>query len=126
VKRKLGLTVAILAALAASVAASANDAPASVVVVVGTVHARPDKVAELRALLESQVAPSRADDGCLRYELSESASDPTLFMTVEQWSSQESLNAHLGSDRIQDFLKTVTDEGLIDGTPSLQITNSLM
>ena len=124
VGRKLSLAITALGALCSSQTLWADSV--SVIVVFGTVHARPDRVAELKSLLEEQVGRSRADDGCLRYELSESPSDPTLFMTVEQWKSEDALNAHLSSPRIQSFLKAVTEEGLIEGTPSLQITNLLM
>ncbi|MDT4952203.1 MAG: hypothetical protein QOJ02_341 [Acidobacteriota bacterium] len=43
------------------------------------------------------VAPSRAEQGCLNYDLHQSADDPTLFIFYENWESLEDLERHLES-----------------------------
>ena len=49
-------------------------------------------------MLDSMVsapAPTRAEAGCLRYELVEDPEDPANFTFVETWESETHLEAHL-------------------------------
>lgn len=41
------------------------------------------------------VAPSRAEEGCLNYDLHQSVKDKTLFVFYENWASREALERHL-------------------------------
>lgn len=50
--------------------------------------------AELRVLL----APTRKEEGCLRYELHRSAEGPAAFLLHEVWASREHHAAHTRSD----------------------------
>jgi len=64
--------------------------------VVADIKAKPDKASELRAILGSMVEPIRNEDGCISYELLENRNDPANFTFLEEWSSDETLQAHLG------------------------------
>jgi quinol monooxygenase YgiN len=55
-------------------------------------------------LLSALVEPTRREAGCLLYELLQSKSDPTDFTFVEEWESDEALDAHA----ISQHLKNVT------------------
>ena len=68
--------------------------------VVAHIHAKPGREAELRAVLEGFVAPTRQEDGCLRYDLFVDLDDPTKFTFIEEWSSREALEAHGKSSHI--------------------------
>ncbi len=72
----------------------------SEIIVVGSLKARPGKEDETREALDSLVAPTHAEDGCILYSLHQGVDDTTRFAFVERWESQEKLNAHLGSDHI--------------------------
>jgi len=64
--------------------------------VVATFTARPENVDDVgRAALEALVRPSRKDRGCLRYNLCQDLSEPTRFAMLEEWESEEALEAHL-------------------------------
>ncbi len=64
--------------------------------VVATFTARPETVDDVgRAALEALVRPSRKDRGCLRYDLCQDLSEPTRFAMLEEWESEEALEAHL-------------------------------
>ncbi|MFO1065804.1 MAG: putative quinol monooxygenase [Pirellulales bacterium] len=69
--------------------------------VVAHIHAQPGKEAELRSVLESFVAPTRAEDGCLRYDLFVDLDHPTKFTFIEEWASREALVKHGQSAHIQ-------------------------
>ena len=66
------------------------------VTIIGTVTARPETREELQALLAAQVAPTRAEAGCLNYDFHADASDPCVFVFYENWRSQDDLDAHMG------------------------------
>ena len=48
----------------------------------------------VRELLIEQVTLSREEPGCARFELYHSREDRSLFILIEQWESQELLDAH--------------------------------
>ena len=68
--------------------------------VVAHLTARPDKIEETREALSALVEPTRAEDGCIKYELTQNNSDPTDFTFVEEWTSDSALDEHLESDHI--------------------------
>lgn len=65
------------------------------VTIIGTVTARPETREELLALLAAQVAPTRAEAGCLNYDFHADAADPCVFVFYENWRSQGDLDAHM-------------------------------
>ena len=77
--------------------------------VVAHLQAQPDKADELRALLEGLVAPTHQETGCISYELLEGLDDPAKFTFVEEWASEEALQAHLGTEHIQNAIARFPD-----------------
>ena len=59
--------------------------------------------------LSKLVGPTREEEGCLAYDLSVSAVDPTAFVTVERWRSQDDLNAHMKTPHVAEALATAGD-----------------
>jgi quinol monooxygenase YgiN len=53
----------------------------------------------LRALL----VPTRAEAGCVQYELHQDLANPLAFYMIEQWSGDAALQAHDASAHIQNF-----------------------
>lgn len=62
--------------------------------VVAHIHAKPGQEAALRAVLEGFVAPTRQEEGCLRYDLFVDLDDPAKFTFIEEWTSREALAKH--------------------------------
>src|SRR4051812_33181948 len=73
------------------------------VTVLARVRARAGREEELRRLLMALVAPSRAEAGCLNYDLHQSIDDPTEFMFYENWTSRAATDAHLEMPYIEGF-----------------------
>ena len=71
------------------------------VTIIGTVRARADTRAELGSLLAAQVAPTRAEPGCISYDFHVDAADPCCFVFYENWRSQADLDAHLAMPHLQ-------------------------
>jgi quinol monooxygenase YgiN len=68
------------------------------------ITAQPDKVQELKAILLRIVEPTRAEDGCIRYELHQSDTDPVDFVFFEEWANSAAIAAHMQSAHVQEAL----------------------
>ncbi|XGV97725.1 MAG: putative quinol monooxygenase [Leptolyngbya sp. BL-A-14] len=73
----------------------------STVRVVARLIAFPDKIEAAKTLLLGLVEPTLRDAGVIRYNLLQNQADPTDFTFVEEWESQDALDAHLASEHIQ-------------------------
>ena len=62
--------------------------------------ARPETVDEVRRTLLSLIEPSRAEPGCLKYDLLQNADDPTDFTFVETFASEDALKTHAAAPYI--------------------------
>lgn len=76
---------------------------AKTVRVVAHLTARPDKIEETRAALAAVIEPTRAENGCITYELMQNDAHPADFTFVEEWSTGAALDAHLESEHIRDL-----------------------
>ncbi len=86
--------------------------------VVARLVARPDTVAELRALLLSLIEPTRQEAGCLRYSLLQNTADPTDFTFVEEWVDQAALEAHFTTPHLQAALAQAPE--LLAASPDIR------
>jgi quinol monooxygenase YgiN len=68
--------------------------------IVARVITRPDTVDEVKRILVGMLEPSRAEDGCLVYELLQCQDDPTDFTFVEEWTDAAALERHAASPHI--------------------------
>ncbi|MDR9779603.1 putative quinol monooxygenase [Rhizobium redzepovicii] len=77
------------------------------VTIIGTVTARPECRAELEAILTRQVAPTRAEAGCINYDFHVDATDPCIFVFYENWRSQEDLDQHMKMPHLMPLLSEI-------------------
>ena len=73
----------------------------SEVTVVATLEARPGCRDALWELCLGLLEPTRAEAGCIVYEVFSSADHPDRIVFVERWTSEEALEAHLASEHIR-------------------------
>jgi quinol monooxygenase YgiN len=78
--------------------------------VVAVITAKPGSEDAVRAAMRSLVAPTREEEGCLAYDLSESSSAPGTFVTVEQWSDPSDLDKHMQTEHIKAALGVLGSE----------------
>lgn len=64
-----------------------------------------DVLREILALIE----PTRAEQGCISYDLHRSQDDPALFCLYENWRSRQDLDDHLATPYLQKFLGSAPD-----------------
>ena len=77
--------------------------------VVALLRAKEGSVGVLRDALQAIVEPTRAEPGCLAYDLFESTVDPNTMITVELWRSQADLDAHMETAHIAGAIAAVGD-----------------
>ncbi|HEY4095886.1 MAG TPA: putative quinol monooxygenase [Baekduia sp.] len=68
--------------------------PSEKVVVVAVIQLKPGSEDEGRAAFEASIPPTHEEEGCIGYALHQDLKDPTRFVFVEQWASEEALASH--------------------------------
>ncbi len=71
--------------------------------VIARLKARIGREEDLAALCGGLVAPTRAEKGCLAYDLHRSHDDPGLFMFTESWESRTLWDEHMTSPHLAAF-----------------------
>ena len=56
--------------------------------------AKEESIEELKALLTTMVDASRAEEGCLLYNIYQMQDKPTTFVVIETWESDTALDGH--------------------------------
>lgn len=79
------------------------------VTVIAFHRAKPGKETDLREALLGLCGPTRAEKGCINYDLHVSADDPHLLVFHENWESKDDLDAHLASPHIDGFRAIASD-----------------
>ena len=81
-----------------------------------TVVARILAKAEQRELVKSEllklIDPTRAEEGCINYDLHQDNENENLFFFHENWESKELLQAHLNNAHIVAYVKAT--EGAVE------------
>lgn len=80
------------------------------IAVVAVITAKPGSEDVVREAMTGLVAPTRAEEGCLVYDLSESLAAPGTFVTVEEWVGQSDLDAHMETAHIRSALAVLGSE----------------
>ena len=69
--------------------------------VIARIRALPGQIDEMRELLAGLVSPTRAEAGCLRYELLHNLADPADFTFVEEWRDHAALESHFNTAHVK-------------------------
>jgi len=70
---------------------------------IATLIAKPGQQHALEQHLRALLAPTRVEAGCGQYDLHQDLANPLAFYMIEQWSSDEALQAHDASVHVQNF-----------------------
>ena len=62
-----------------------------------TFIAKENDVEKMKELLTAMVEPSKAEDGCLLYDIYQYENNPRKFMAVETWRDEKALDGHKAS-----------------------------
>jgi len=87
--------------------------------VVARFAARPDHINKVAEILSALVEPTRAEDGCIAYDLLQNSADPTDFTFVEEWTSREALDRHLATEHIAECRRRIGEH--VEGPADIRI-----
>ncbi len=68
--------------------------------IVANIFANPDKIDHLKAELEKLIEPTRAEPGCINYDLHQDNANPGHFLFYENWTSRELWQEHMNAEHI--------------------------
>jgi quinol monooxygenase YgiN len=74
------------------------------ITVVVRLKARSGREVRVRQELLALLAPTRAEDGCINFDMHEAPDDPTLFLFHENWVSEEALKRHFETPHIRRWI----------------------
>ncbi|SFS90772.1 putative quinol monooxygenase [Marininema halotolerans] len=63
----------------------------------------------VQAELEKLIAPTRAEEGNIQYDLHQSIEDPAVFIFYENWESKELWENHMEADHLKEWGKVSGD-----------------
>ena len=88
-------------------------------IVTGSVTARPDTIDELLAISLEHVRRSRTEPGCLLHSVHRDAEDELRLVFLEQWADGDALRAHFAVPASNEFVQRA--QALAAGATSIQI-----
>jgi quinol monooxygenase YgiN len=71
--------------------------------VIARLKAKEGKEDALQQVLMGLLAPTRAENGCVFYDMHKSADEPGLFMFTEEWATRPLWDDHMNSPHLQAF-----------------------
>lgn len=89
------------------------------IVVTGTILAKPDTLAELLVLSIEHAQRSRTEPGCAAHAVHRDAEDPLRLVFVEEWADRKALLDHFAAPASRAFAKKINE--LASAPASLQI-----
>lgn len=76
-------------------------------IIVATITAKEGNEVLVREALERIVPPSRAEAGCIRYDLHVDLGNHASFVMLEAWRDEAALAEHEATAHFQELIKTV-------------------
>lgn len=73
------------------------------VTVIARIKAKPGMEKTVKDEVLALVAPTRAEAGCINYDLHQAAGDKSVLMLYENWVSKKALDEHLAMPYLEAF-----------------------
>ncbi|MFV8463208.1 putative quinol monooxygenase [Vibrio campbellii] len=80
--------------------------------IIATIVCKEEKIEFVKSEMIKLIDKTRAEEGCINYDLHQDNSNPAHFVFHENWESEALLEKHLESQHIADYI-TAT-EGFIE------------
>ena len=84
------------------------------------IHAKPDQIDLVKAELEKLIPITRAEDGCIDYDLHQDNENPAHFMFYENWESRDLWQAHMKAPHLQAYLSAT--QGAVETFTAYEMT----
>ena len=73
--------------------------------IVANIKANEDKIELVKAELLKLIDVTRAEEGCINYDLHQDNENPAHFMFYENWTSRELWQKHMGNTHLAEYMK---------------------
>lgn len=80
--------------------------------IVANIKAKADKVELVKSELQKLIAITRAEEGCINYDLHQDNDNKAHFLFYENWESRELWQQHMGAQHLQDYMAAT--DGAVD------------
>lgn len=80
--------------------------------IVANITARADKIDLVKVELERLISITRAEEGCINYDLHQDNENPAHFLFYENWDSRELWQTHMNAQHLQDYMAAT--EGAVE------------
>ena len=80
--------------------------------IVANIKARAEKIDLVKAELLKLIDTTRAEEGCINYDLHQDNENPAHFLFYENWESRELWQVHMGNQHLKDYMAAT--EGAVD------------
>ena len=71
--------------------------------IVANIVAEPDKIDLVKSALGKLVPITRAEEGCLQYDLHQDNDNPAHFLFYENWTSRDLWQAHMNAAHLKAY-----------------------
>ncbi|MEM7751475.1 MAG: putative quinol monooxygenase [Pseudomonadota bacterium] len=89
--------------------------------IVANIHANADKVALVKSELLKLISVTRAEEGCIQYDLHQDNENPAHFMFYENWESRELWQAHMNAPHLAAYMAAT--EGAVENFTLNEMTS---
>jgi|SRR5580692_6665592 quinol monooxygenase YgiN len=80
---------------------------------------KPERRNDIMRVTEAIVPPSRAEAGCISYDVHERLSGGDEYLFFEEWADHAALDFHFKTRHFQEFIKEFTQ--LLEAPPNIRI-----
>lgn len=71
--------------------------------IIATITIKPEYHEAFKPIFKRLVIGSRAEHGCVQYELNQSIENPNIYIVVETWQSQQAIDLHNTTPHFVEF-----------------------
>lgn len=75
--------------------------------IIANVYAKPDKIDLVKDELKKLIPVTRAEKGCLQYDLQQDNERPEYFLVYEVWESRELWQAHMNAPHLSAYIDAI-------------------
>lgn len=93
------------------------------IVLIARLKVKADKIDETKAAALAIVEASRAEEGCINYDIHQSIEDETVFFWHETWKNKAAIDEHFATPFFGEFFKTV--EQVVAESPQINLTKKI-
>ena len=80
--------------------------------IVANIKAKEDKIDLVKSELLKLIDITRAEAGCINYDLHQDNANPAHFLFYENWETRELWQTHMGNKHLEEYMKAT--DGAVD------------